>query len=105
MEKTSPTNLGTNRFQLRGCLGKGGAGEVYRAYDNKTNHWVALKILQKVDPGNIERFKNEFLFASSLEHPNLLQFYELFEEQDRYFFTMELVEGQDFLSYVRPSHD
>lgn len=89
------------RFSIRRTLGQGGMGVVYEAYDQELGALVALKTLRRVSPQALYLFKNEFRALSDLHHPNLVQLYELFYEDGLYFFTMELLQGQDFLSYVR----
>lgn len=92
---------GTDRFAVRGHLGSGTSGDVYKVYDGKLQAEVALKTLHKTDPVAIHRFKREFRSLSGVNHPNLVQLYELESDADRWFFTMELAEGADFVEYVR----
>jgi serine/threonine protein kinase len=94
---------GNARFELTGRLGKGGMGIVYRVLDRERGVRMALKGLQAPAADDILRFKTEFRALRDLDHPNLLRLGELFEEDGRWFFTMELVEGTDFLDYVRAS--
>jgi tetratricopeptide (TPR) repeat protein len=92
---------GTDRFRVISRLGAGGMGVVYKAFDQEQGALVALKTLLRVDAAELVRFKNEFRALADLRHPNWVRFGELFETEGRWFFSMELVEGTDFLSYVR----
>jgi serine/threonine protein kinase len=97
--------LNAVRFTLVRRLGAGGMGVVYEAYDQERGELVALKTMRRVDPIALVRFKQEFRSLSDITHPNLVNLYELFAVDDRWFFTMELVEGCDFVSYVRNQID
>ncbi len=90
----------TERFTIQGCLGTGGFGVVYKAFDNQQNTLVALKTLNELDPEAILAFKHEFRALADVTHPNLVELYELFFENEQWFFTMELVEGISILEYV-----
>ena len=101
MRSMSADFQGTDRFQVKDHLGSGTSGEVYRVYDSKLRSWVALKTLQRADPAAIFRFKTEFRALADVSHPNLAQLYELLLDGERWFFTMELIDGYDFLEYCR----
>jgi serine/threonine protein kinase len=92
---------GTERFEVKRRLGAGGMGIVYEAFDRERETLVALKTLRHVDPHGILRLKKEFRSLQDLEHPNLISLGELIEAAGEWFFTMELIEGGDFLQYVR----
>jgi serine/threonine protein kinase len=93
---------GTSRFEILRCIGAGGMGTVYEASDKERNARVALKTLRAMNAESLLRFKKEFRDFQDLSHPNLVSVGELFADEGEWFFTMELVDGVNFLEYVRP---
>src|SRR5947209_3145252 len=91
------------RYRIVEMLGRGGMGEVYRAFDCHSKATVALKKLTHASPAQILRFKREFRSLADLLHPNLVRLYELSGEAHQWFFTMELIKGEGFIKYVRPN--
>ncbi len=89
-------------YLLLGPLGAGGMGVVYEAFDEERNARVALKILPRTDARTLYLFKREFRALADLFHPNLVTLYEFGCEAGHWFFTMERLDGVDFLAYVRP---
>jgi serine/threonine protein kinase len=101
MDVAQNSFAGTDRFQLIRVLGRGGMGVVYEARDLREDRIVALKLLPNVTPDRLLRFKREFRAAAELHHDNLVRLGELNGAGDTWFFTMELVHGEDIVSYVR----
>ena len=94
--------LRSGRFSFEQTLGKGGFGVVVRAYDHKLGRDVALKFLTRRDnPRALYRFKKEFRTLVNITHHNLAQLHELFAGDAQWFFTMEYVDGVDFVRYYR----
>jgi serine/threonine protein kinase len=89
------------RFLIVEKIGGGAMGEVYRAHDAERGGDVALKVLRDPEPDKVYRFKREFRALADAAHPNLVRLHELVGERDQWFFTMELVDGTDFLAWVR----
>ena len=92
---------GTARYAIQRCLGRGGFGVVYQAFDRQQNAIVALKTLHRPGADALFRFKREFRALAEISHPNLVTLYELVSDGQDWFFTMELVSGVDFLTHVR----
>jgi serine/threonine protein kinase len=92
--------LGTTRFQPVRRLGAGGMGIVYEVFDRERGENVALKTLSRVDPGGIYDLKKEFRSLADVRHPNVVALYEMVNDDDRWFFTMELVHGSPFTEHV-----
>ncbi|MFO0692459.1 MAG: AAA family ATPase [Polyangiales bacterium] len=96
---------GTERFAVVRPLGEGGMGVVYEVRDRDRELYLALKCLRDLGASEALRFKAEFRALRDVRHPNLVRLDELFEEDGQYFFTMELVDGVDFLAHVRGTAD
>ncbi|HVH06537.1 MAG TPA: protein kinase, partial [Myxococcota bacterium] len=90
-----------SRYELRGQLGAGGMGTVYRVLDRMRGREVALKSLRAHGGSELYRFKREFRALADLAHPNLATLHELHAVGDEWMFTMELVEGVWFNHWVR----
>jgi tetratricopeptide (TPR) repeat protein/predicted Ser/Thr protein kinase len=91
------------RYQVLGALGKGGMGEVYRAYDNELRGDVAVKIVRTdTDQGaGLARFRREIALARKVTSPNVLRVYDLAEHQGLRFLTMEYVDGTDLATLLQ----
>ncbi|NMO15358.1 protein kinase [Pyxidicoccus fallax] len=92
----------STRFQLLGRLGEGGMGTVYRVHDRELRRDVALKVMRHAGPSSLHALKREFRSRAGLSHPNLVQLHDLIVGEDYCCFSMELVDGVDFLRWVRP---
>lgn len=90
-----------DRFVLARRLGGGSMGVVYEAYDRTTGRRNALKTLAQDDPRFLTNLKREFRLVQSVLHPNLVRLHGLFQGTSTWFFTMELVEGTSYLTWLR----
>jgi eukaryotic-like serine/threonine-protein kinase len=91
----------TPRFQVIQRLGAGGMGVVYEVHDKVRDEVVALKTLLRTSAAALYRLKREFRSLADVAHPNLACLYELFVDEERCYFTMELVRGVSFVDYAR----
>jgi eukaryotic-like serine/threonine-protein kinase len=82
-------------YEIVSVLGTGGMGEVYRARDVRLNRHVALKVITSSGDGEARRrLLNEARAAAAVNHPNICQIFEIGEEEDTLFITMELLAGE-----------
>ena len=99
----SGATLCGGRFVVIRLIGAGGMGVVYAANDLAQDTVVAIKALPAVNGAAIYGLKSEFRSIADLSHPNLVQLHELFADGERYFFSMELVDGEPFDRWTRPT--
>lgn len=94
IEKGSKIN---DRYQIIKTLGEGGMANVYLAHDTILDRNVAVKVLRgdlANDEKFVRRFQREALSASSLSHPNIVEMYDVGEDNGQYYIVMECVEGK-----------
>jgi hypothetical protein len=96
-----PGTIVGGRYEIVKRRGAGGMGVVYEARDKEGGGLVALKTLKGFNPQALWRFKREFRALAGVVHPNLVRLHELVVEEGNAFFTMELLEGTDLLTYIR----
>jgi serine/threonine protein kinase len=83
-------------YEVRGPIGSGGMGEVYRARDTRLGRDVAIKTLPdrfSRDPDRLQRFEREAQILAALSHPNLATIHQLERVDGSTFLILELVEG------------
>ena len=85
------------RYIIKELIGQGGMADVYLAEDKILERVVAIKLLRSSltgDPVYITRFHREASAAAALSHKNIVQIYDVGEEDDNYYIVMEYVPGQ-----------
>lgn len=91
-------------FEIETVLGRGGMGTVYLARQLSLDRPVALKVMSRrwaSDPTFVARFTREAYAAARLNHPNLVQVYDIGDVESRRYFSMEYVEGRSLADVVR----
>ena len=87
----------SDRYQIIKSIGEGGMANVYLAYDTILDRNVAVKVLRgdlATDDKFVRRFQREALSASSLSHPNIVEVYDVGEDNGQYYIVMEYIEGK-----------
>jgi ABC-type amino acid transport substrate-binding protein/predicted Ser/Thr protein kinase len=93
-------------YQLQELLGRGGMGEVYRAYDTNTDRIVAIKVLppQLANDGTFQqRFRRESQAAAGLNEPHVVPIHGFGEIDGRLYLDMRLIEGRDLGTILKDS--
>ncbi len=93
-----------DRYQIIRLIGEGGMANVYLAHDTILDRDVAVKILRGDLAGDekfVKKFQREAISASSLNHPNIVELYDVGEDNGQYFIVMEYVDGKTLKSLVK----
>ena len=81
-------------------LGKGGYGKVYEVRHKKTGEIRACKHLSKLDIKNLEKFRNEIDLLRTMDHPNIIKLYEIFESEHSLYLIMEECKGGELFEKI-----
>ena len=103
-EAVEAPELEGTKYELRGRVGRGGMGTVWRAFDRELGREVALKVMNGPDPrpGGEARLRTEAQVLARLEHPGLVPVHDLGTLPDgRLFYAMKLVRGRRLDEHVR----
>ncbi len=93
-----------NRYEILEKVGSGGMANVYKAKDRMLNRFVAIKVLHsefKEDEEFIRRFNIESQAAASLSHQNIVQIYDVGEEDGVQYIVMEFLSGRTLKEYIK----
>ncbi|UCH48420.1 MAG: protein kinase [Betaproteobacteria bacterium] len=100
-----PSKIG--KYEVKGLLGRGGMGVVYKCYDEAIDRHVAIKAITKadLDPEDlkhaIQRFRHEAKAVGRLLHPAIVQIYDYAEDDELAYIVMELVNGRTLLEHLK----
>ena len=92
-----------DRYEILEKIGTGGMSDVYKAKCHKLNRFVAVKVLKQEFSENenfVSKFRTEAQAAAGLAHPNIVNVYDVGEENGIYYIVMELVEGITLKKYI-----
>ena len=93
-----------DRYEIIKTIGEGGMANVYLALDTILDRKVAVKVLRgdlASDEKFVRRFQREAISASSLSHPNIVEMYDVGEDDGKYFIVMEYIEGKSLKSLIK----
>lgn len=92
-----PGRVLAGRYEIIAKIGHGGMGAVYRAHDRELGEDVALKVLLPDlirDSNALDRFRREVKLARKIAHPNVCRVFDLGEDGNTRFLTMEFIDGK-----------
>ena len=92
-----------DRYEILSKIGAGGMSDVYKAKDHILGRFVAIKVLKpefSEDRGFVSKFRTEAQSAAGLEHPNIVNIYDVGSEEGLYYIVMEYVEGITLKTYI-----
>ena len=92
-----------DRYEIIAKVGAGGMSDVYKAKDHILGRFVAIKVLKQEyseDRNFVTKFRIEAQSAAGLEHPNIVNIYDVGNAEDLYFIVMEYVEGITLKTYI-----
>ena len=98
-----PGTILGERYEVIELIGTGGMANVYKAVDRKLNREIAIKVLKDEYSSNknfVSKFKAEAQAAAGLMHPNIVNVYDVGDENGLYYFVMELVDGITLKNYI-----
>ncbi len=104
-EPVFPHETTIGRYQIRGPLGVGSYGQVYRAFDPHLLREVAIKVLHpdRLDSTEaVERFRREARSAGRLHHPGIVPVYDAGQHEDRFYIASALIDGQPLSQLIPP---
>src|SRR5574344_1268845 len=93
-----------DRYEILKNIGEGGMANVYLAQDAILDRFVAIKVLRgdlANDEKFVRRFQREALSASSLSHPNIVEIYDVGEDDGNYYIVMEYINGKDLKQVLK----
>lgn len=93
----------SDRYEIIDKIGAGGMADVYKAKDHRLNRNVAIKILKQEfseDKKFVDKFRGEAQSAAGLSHPNIVNVYDVGEDDELHYIVMELVEGITLKNFI-----
>ena len=92
-----------DRYEIVGKVGTGGMADVYKAKDHTLGRFVGIKVLKQEfseDVNFVTKFRTEAQSAAGLEHPNIVNIYDVGSENAIHYIVMEYVEGITLKTYI-----